>query len=108
MSETICKPGDGFIVKMLPVKADGVTQARVENPNWSMTGEGITLTPDESDPKVAYVNCDAEVTGTLAAVVTFSCDADLDEGETRELTATNVFIVKEEEAESLAMTVDAV
>lgn len=108
MSEIICKPGDAFIVKVLPVKADGVTQARVENPVWSSTGSGITLTPDASDPKVAAVNCDAAVVGTVSAVVTFTCDADLDETEVRELTATAVFIVKEEEAESLTMTVDQV
>lgn len=108
MAEITCKPGDGFFVRVLPVKADGVTPARVENPRWSSTGAGITLTPDAGDWHQAAVNCDANVIGTLAAVVTFTCDADLDETEVRELSASTVFIVKEEEAESIAMSVERV
>ena len=95
-----------FTVSVLPVLEDGVTQARVVNPNWAMSGSGFTIAQDASDWHVCYVTTNASVVGTEAGVVQFNCDADLDAEEVRPMSAVLTVIVKEPEAVSVVMNVN--
>ena len=100
------KPNMAFTVSVLPVQEDGVTQARVENPNWAMSGSGFSIAPDASDWHVCYVTSNSSVVGTEAGVIQFNCDADLDAAEVRPMSAVLTVIVKEPEAVNIVMNVN--
>lgn len=102
--EIVCKPGDNFSLSVELLKEDG-TPARVENPVWSQVGNGGSLYPDASDFKVARFETNTDIIGTNINVITFTCDADLDAGEVRELTAYATFVIKEEEAQVINLVV---
>ena len=99
-------PNMAFTVSVLPVQADGVTPARVENPNWASSGSGFSIQQDASDWHVCYVTTNASVIGTEAGVVQFNCDADLDAAEVRPLSAILTVVVKEPEAVTVTMNVN--
>ncbi len=100
------KPNMAFTVSVLPVLEDGVTQARVENPNWAMSGSGFSIEQDASDWHICYVTTNASVFGTEAGVIQFNCDADLDADEVRPMSAVLTVIVKEPEAFNIVMNVN--